>query len=170
MRNKIKRLFLVVTTISLFASVLVAQEGSKPRRWGIPEKPQNSETNAVHMEQVRALMQEVPNPDSVIILIARLGRGETRRELNRRRLYNMSFRYKVTLGFPSEKVVAAEGERVDNYGRVEIYWNGEMIGALPVSKNRDIYVDCCGPDDRYYPEKDAVDRQQSQKAKRKRRG
>jgi len=170
MQNKIKRLFLTTTALVLFASVLVAQENSKLRRWGIPDKPTNSETNAVYMEQVRALMQEEPNPDGVIILVARLGKGETRCELNRRRLYNVSFRYKVTLGIPAEKVVAAEGERVDDYGRVEIYWNGEMIGALPVFKNKDIYVDCCGPDDRYYPEKDAVERQQKQRAKRKRRG
>ncbi len=122
------------------------------------------------MEQVRALMQEEPNPDGVIILVARLGKGETKRELNRRRLYNVSFRYKVSLGIPAEKVVAAEGERVYDYGRVEIYWNGEMIGALPVFKNKDIYVDCCGPDDRYYPDKDEVERRQKQRVKRKRRG
>ncbi len=170
MRNKIKRLFLATTALVLFASVLLAQENTKPRRWGIPEKPTNSETNASLMEQVRALMQEEPNPDGVIILVARLGKGETKRELNRRRLYNVSFRYKVSLGIPAEKVVSAVGERVDDYGRVEIYWNGEMIGALPVFKNKDIYVDCCGFDYRYYPEKDAIERRQKQRTKRQRRG
>lgn len=69
-------------------------------------------------------------------------------------------------GIPAEKIVVAEGERVDGYGRVEFYWNGEMTGALPVFKNKDIRVDCCDIDDRYYPWKDTVERRQKQRTKR----
>ncbi len=169
MRKKIQRLFLAATTLVLFASILIAQENSKPRLW-IPEKPENSETNYSYLQHLLTSIQKEPNPNGVIILIARLGKDETRRELNRRRLYNVSFLYKVTFGIPAEKIVVAQGEKVDGYGRVEIYWNGEMIGALPVFKNKDIYVDCCGFDYRYYPEKDAIERRQKQRTKRQRRG
>jgi hypothetical protein len=170
MLNNIQKLLLAIATLALFSSIMVAQKNPNiTRRWGIPKKPQNSEMNAADMEQVRALMQEEPNPDGVIILVARLGKGETRRELNRRRLFNVSERYTAALSIPAEKVIAAEGERVNDFGRVEIYWNGELIGALPVFKNRDLHVDCCGPDERYYPDKDATERRNKRKLKRRRR-
>ena len=153
----------------LFAPIIIAQKDSKPRLW-TSEKPENSEINHSNLRGVLTTIREKPNPNGVIILIARLGKGEARSELNRRRLYNVSFLYKETFGIPAKTIVVAEGERVDDYGRVEIYWNGEMIGALPVSKNKDIYVDCCGIDDRYYPEKDTVERRQKQRTKRQRRG
>ena len=153
----------------LFAPIITAQGNSKPRLW-ILEKPENSETNHSYLRGVLSTVREKPNPNGVIILIARLGKGEIKRELNRRRLYNVSFLYKEIFGIPTETIVVAEGERVDGYGRVEIYWNGEMIGALPVFKNKDIYVDCCGIDDRYYPWKDTVERQEKQITKRGRRG
>ena len=169
MRKRIQRLFLTIATLVIFTSVLIAQVNSK-FRLEIPEKPENSEINHSYLRQILGLIQEESNPNGVIILIARLGKDETKSELNRRRLYNMSFLYKETFGIPAEKIVIAEGERVDGYGRVEIYWNGEMIGALLAFKDKDIHVDCCDIDDRYYPWKDAVERRQKQRTKKQRRG
>lgn len=169
MQKKNHRFFLTAATFILFASNLIAQENRKSGLW-IPEKPENSEINHFYLKRVLSTIREKTNPNGVIILIARLGKDETGRELNRRRLYNVSFLYKEMFGIPAEKIVAAEGERVDGYGRVEFYWNGEMIGALPVFKNKDIRVDCCAIDDRYYPWKDTVERRQKQRTKRQRRG
>jgi hypothetical protein len=125
--------------------------------------------NALNMELVRAWMREEPNSGGVLILVARLGRGEARRELNRRRLYNVAQRYTAVLGVSAEQVVAAEGERVDDFGRVEIYWNGVLAGALVARKNRDLAVTCCGPDEQYYPDRDAVESRQRRRRERRRR-
>lgn len=154
----------------LFEVALIAQEQSKPtfkRNWGVPASPLSCEDNQAHMENVTTLMSEQPSTNGVVILIARLGKGEERRELNYRRAFNVSERYKAVLGVPAEKIIVAEGERVNGFGRVEIYWNGEMIGALPVKKNSDICVECCGDDtNHYYPEKASLEKKRKSKRRR----
>ena len=107
----------------LLAPVIIAQGDSKHRLW-ISEKPENSEMNHSYLREILAAREEKPNPNGVIILIARLGKGETRHELNRRRLYIVKYLYTETFGIPAETIVVAEGERVSDYGRVDIYWNG----------------------------------------------
>lgn len=144
-------IYLLFTYGSAF--VTYAQSNLTNRRWGIPKDPTNCETNAINMEQVLALMKEEPNLAGNIILIARLSKQERNRDLNRRRLFNVSERYRYALKVPAERIVSAEGERVEGFGRVEIYWNGEMIGALVARRNRDICVDSDADDKRYYPTK-----------------
>jgi hypothetical protein len=170
MPGKAKQLTFSFSMIVLLSSVSFAQGQQTERfRWGIPGRPENSEMNALNMEVVRSWMREEPNPGGVLILVARLGRGETRQELNRRRLYNVARRYTAVLGVPAEKVVTAEGERVENFGRVEIYWNGLLAGALVAHKNSDLAVTCCGPDEQYYPDRDTVERRQRRRREGRRR-
>lgn len=167
--HKIKQLLLALTILVLFASFVVGQKNSTftPKGWGIPEKPGNCEINAALMEHVSPLMQEYPNPNGAIILVARLGKGETRRELNHRRLFNVSERYRRNLGLPMEKVIETEGKRVDSFGRVEVYWNGELAGALLVSKNSDLCVSCCPANEDHYPDRDAIERKQKRKSRKR---
>ena len=129
-------------------SVASAQEESRLSGWGVPNEPLNCEMNLQDLEHVRNLMRREAN--GFLIIVARLGNGETRRELNYRRLHNV--RLQLTLiGVPSDRIVVAEGERVKGLGRVEFYVRGEFIGALPVRQAGDICVGCCGPDENFYP-------------------
>ena len=130
-------------------SVVSAQEGtSRLSGWGVPNEPQNCETNLVTLENVRNLARREMN--GFLIIVARLGDGERQRGLNYRRLHNV--RLQLTLiGLPSDKIVVAEGERVSGLGRVEFYVRGEFIGALPIRRGADICVGCCGPDENFYP-------------------
>ena len=145
----------MITRISLLlllllsASIVNAQEGaSRLRGWGIPNEPQNCEMNLQDLEDVRNLMRRETN--GFLIIVARLGNGERRRELNYRRLHNV--RLQLTLiGALSNRIIVAEGERVRGLGRVEFYVRGEFIGALPVRRGADICVGCCGPDENFYP-------------------
>jgi len=148
-----KNLLLLVVVYFVTCVCLVAQSNLTNRRWGTPNEPTNCETNAANMEQILALMKEEPNPASNIILVARLSKQERNQDLNRRRLFNVTERYRYALKVPIEKIVSAEGEQVEGFGRVEIYWNGEMIGALVARKSRDICVDSYADDPRYYPTK-----------------
>jgi hypothetical protein len=158
-----KNLLLFVAVYFLTCGYLVAQSNLTNRRWGIPIEPTNCETNAGNMEQIVELMKEEPNPKSNIILVARLSKQERNRDLNRRRLFNVGERYRYTLKVPTEKIVSVEGERVVGFGRVEIYWNGEMVGALVIKRNHDICIDSDADDPRYYPNKKDI------KAKSKRK-
>jgi hypothetical protein len=86
----------------------------------------------------------------VVIAIARLGAGESSRALSRRRLENVRV-YLREQGVSEQRIVVANGERVNGYGRVEVYVAGKLEGTLLASRNKDLCVDCCDIDESYYP-------------------
>jgi hypothetical protein len=87
--------------------------------------------------------------DGVLIAIARLGAGESRKDLNRRRLENVRVYLRKRL--PEGKLVVATGERVNGLGRVEVYLSGKLVESLLANPNKDLCVDCCEIDESYYP-------------------
>lgn len=129
------------------------EQSFNERYWGIPKTPLNCEMNDAYLSQVKEIIREQHLSRKFLILIARLGIGESRRSLNERRLHNVSFKLSNDYAISKEKIILTQGTPIKGLGRVEIYLNGEMVGALLVSKNRDICVSCCGPNDYYYPYK-----------------
>jgi hypothetical protein len=119
--------------------------------WGVPEQPLNCEENLIHMEIAAQLMAEDKQRDGVFIAIAHLGDGEHLQELNRRRLHNVRVSLIENLNVDSRRLILASGEPVRGYGRVEFYLDGKMIGGLPIQRGKDLCVDCCDIDERYYP-------------------
>ena len=85
-----------------------------------------------------------------MIAIARLGTGEVSRELSRRHLKNIRV-YLREQGLSEGKLVVAIGERVRGSGRVEMYVGGKLIETLLANRRKDLCVDCCDIDERYYP-------------------
>jgi hypothetical protein len=114
--------------------------------------PENCEQNSADLDNMRSVAEGGSGKDSLVIAIARLGNGETSRELNRRRLHNLRVHW-GDYGLPAERLVFAEGERVNGYGRIEIYVSGKLFDIFLVERGRDFCVDCCGPDDRLYPDR-----------------
>ncbi len=82
--------------------------------------------------------------DKSIIIIARLGRGETSRQLNRRRLRPLVSFMVETRRFSERRIVSAEGERIRGAGRIEIYVGGELHTIFQIRRNRDLTTGC-GP-------------------------
>lgn len=114
-------------------------------------KPGNCEMNAALLDSVRKEALEETNRDGAIILIARLGNGETSRMHSRRRLL-IAKDYLIKYGLPRQRIVAAEGERVDGYGRVELYVAGKLRLVLSANRNKPMCVECCDPDEAdFYP-------------------
>jgi hypothetical protein len=93
-------------------------------------------------------------PDQLMIVIARLGDGDIRSNLNLRRLENVraywtKFLYEEHRRKP-ETIILAEGERVAGHGRLEFYVGGKLVGVLKVSRNADLYIgECYPPDDSF---------------------
>jgi hypothetical protein len=86
--------------------------------------------------------------DGTIIAVARLGDGESNRELSSRRLHNVRV-YLTDFGWHRQAttVITAEGERIKGYGRVELYVKGVPFAVLEVKRNQDLLVGSCEPDD-----------------------
>ena len=90
--------------------------------------------------------------DQVIIVIARLGTSETRRNLNQRRLHNIMI-YLTEFVTPAggrrkeSDVVLAEGKSKSPDGVIELYAEGKLYDTLRPSRNADVYVGTCVPDE-----------------------
>lgn len=131
-----KIVFTGVALLSVAFSVNAQERTLKPIQGGIgvSETPLNCEMTLQLMEHVRDLIKSEVDEKSVLILIARLGDGEKRLDLNRRRLMNVREGLKMTLGVV-KPIVIAEGERTNGFGRVEVYSGGRFVGALVARKS-----------------------------------
>jgi hypothetical protein len=93
----------------------------------------NNETTKAELD----LLAEKAGTDRLIILIARLGRKEFSRQLNRQRLRTVSEYLKFTRAISADRLVTAEGEKRNEVGQVEAYVDGKlfMVFRLPRNKN-----------------------------------
>ena len=153
------RYLFTITMLSIVAPDFSAQQPSK----GIeillnPNASQNCEQNISSMETLAMLTLEATKDGGVLIVVARLGQGEQSRDFNRRRLYNVREFLKDRAQIQAQKVVAAEGERVHDLGRVEFYLGGKMVGRLLLARNKDLCLICCDERGPYYPHKDKTSR------------
>jgi hypothetical protein len=133
----------MVLLVFLFVSSSVAQ-ATKDQGLQIPKPTLNDcEMNDNYLDNAHHLAGD----DSIIVAIAHLGTGETNPELNRRRLHNVRA-YLTSFGWKRrpDTVVTATGERVEGYGRIDIYVRGGHWASLAVRRNRDLIVGLCEPD------------------------
>jgi hypothetical protein len=96
--------------------------------------------------EVLSSRRRLDESDDGLILIARLGNGENSRSLNQHRLHSARAYLTDYLAARSlGSIVTAEGERVNGYGRIEIYVKGRLYSALAVKPNADLSVGSCEP-------------------------
>lgn len=134
---KLVPLFFLVAASSV---LVVAQD----KAWKLPNpKPQHCEMN----DHLLDTAHQLAGDDTVIIAVARLGTGERNPELNRRRLHNVKA-YLTSFGWKRRlnTVVTAEGERVNGFGRIDIYVRGGLWASLAVRRNDDLILGLCEPD------------------------
>ena len=144
---------LTLTLVSFFCGAIAAQ-GPPLQSVNLADfanrKPELCESRTAAMD---GMTQKTP-PNEAIIVMARLGAGETKRNLNWRRLENV--RAYWTQAIPcearrkSETIILAEGERVVGYGRLEFFVGGKLVWVMKIPHNSDIdFGDCVAPDDSY---------------------
>jgi len=113
-------------------------EGTVPSSQ-IETKPTNCEFNISVLTGVHRMAGDT----GLVIMIARLGRGEARRDLNHRRLHNART-FLTEFGHRNpQTIVTAEGDRVGGYGRVELYAAGKLFHVLMTNPNDDLAVGAC---------------------------
>lgn len=128
----------LVMWMLMTASISFAQEQSTDTSL-VPTTPGNCETNASDLNTVA---KDELSRDGVVIAIARLGNKETSRIHNRRRLVAVDHGL-VKSGLPAQRVITAEGERVEGYGRVELYAAGKLRMVILANPNKGLCVECC---------------------------
>jgi hypothetical protein len=107
-------------------------------------KPTNCEFNISVLDAAHSKA----GSDSLVIIIARLGDRENRRNLNHRRLHNIRTYLKDFVGRDTRITITAQGDRIKGYGRIEIYVKGQHFYTLMVGFNLDFAVGECSYDGR----------------------
>ena len=141
-----KKLPCYVIAVSLFISA--ASAGAVRKELVPAEQPQTTPGNCESNISTLSLAHQAANEGRLLFAIARLGDGEYKRELNRRRLHNVRV-YLTEFDWKRDPktLIIAEGERVKGYGRVELYVDGRLFDIIVVKPNGDLLVGSCEPDD-----------------------
>jgi hypothetical protein len=111
-------------------------------------------TSCSHRNSVLdSVAQRVPVVEPVIV-ISRRGDDEPRADLGWRRLLNV--RAYWTKFLPAgirrkpETIILGEGEKVEGFGRLELYVRGKLFDVIKLRRNEDLFVgECYPPDDSY---------------------
>ena len=83
-----------------------------------------------------------PKEEGIIIIIARLGKGEQSGTLVGERLRQLRDFMTDVRGFPARRMVTAEGERVRGLGQVEVYVRGKLHTIFKIKRNKDFATGC----------------------------
>ena len=129
----------IAVSLLLVSAALTAAQDPPTTAVKMETKPTNCEFNIAVLDGAHGKVGK----DDLIIVIARLGDNEQRQDLNRRRLHNIRT-YLVEFDHRSpETIITAEGERVNGYGRVELYVGGKLFYVLIIRPNADFPVGSC---------------------------
>ncbi len=118
--------------LSFFATVSAGACQTDQRALPIVVNGDNNETAKAEMDLLAGRAE-----GKLIILIARLGNGESSNSLAQRRLRTINDYLKNTRAVPEEKLVTAVGQRVRGAGRIEAYLDGELFMVFELGRNRD---------------------------------
>lgn len=77
--------------------------------------------------------------DDKVLIISRLGTGETS-QYNERRLYTVRSFFKKRLGLLETKLVTVTGEPINGYGILEFYVKGKKYAVLSIGKNEELWI------------------------------
>jgi hypothetical protein len=117
---------------------------SGAERLVLPEKPTSCEYNTAVLDE----LAQNTKVDELIIVVAHLGDGDTRPNLNRRRLNNIRVFFTEYLSDSRvrrkpETVVLTSGERIEGLGRIEFYVGGKLMQTINIRQNADLSVANC---------------------------
>ena len=134
-------MILAFAVCCFMACVVSAIAQKPPSETQIIKGDANScELNSLYLDN---LISEQRANGERIFAIARLGRGEVKRSLRLNRLEYARL-YLIESGrTQKEKVVFAEGERVDGEGRVEFYPGSKLYLVSLAERGKNVCLTCC---------------------------
>ena len=151
------KLLLMLTMCLAITSQSAGAQGKPGDTRVVPGDNNSCEINSAYLD---ALAQDFRSGSERIFVISRLGNGEASRSLHRSRLEYARFYLVLDRELSSDRVVFAEGERVNGEGRLEFYLGSKLHLVSLVKRNRMVCFFCCDdrPEERksrrkYYPKR-----------------
>lgn len=146
MRVMCSRVCLLITFLFFCSAPTAAQDS--PNETRIVKGDANScELNSAYLDYMAA---EQSKNGGLIFVIARLGNGEVKRSISLDRLQYARFYLLMNREIQRDKVVFAEGERVDGEGRVEFYLGSKLHLVSLAERGKNVCLTYC---DDYVPPK-----------------
>ena len=105
--------------------------------------PTGCELNSSTLSNVHHELTAI-GPDSLVIVVARLGDHEKSAKLNLRRLQDVKSYLVGAWKRSAKTLVLTQGERVSGFGRVEFYIGGRLFDRIVLRRNGDLMLDKCG--------------------------
>jgi hypothetical protein len=127
----VSSLIILVITIASFSLLSVAQQPQPNAEVEIAQPNEEGyRRDGIAIANLEALLNTTKEKAFVI---AHLGRGETVRQLNRRRLECISNQFGPNV--KADKVILAEGDRVKGLGRIDFYVGSELMHVALIARN-----------------------------------
>lgn len=142
---KVLHFALAISLLLIIFGTAVAQgtvESSAAQTSQMEMKPGDCEYNV----SILTAAHNAAGADGLVIVIARLGNGERRKEFNRRRLHNVRTFLTEFGNRAAQTIITATGERAGGYGRIELYVGGKLFHVLMIRPNDDLAVGSCSFD------------------------
>ncbi len=105
--------------------------------------PYNCDAMLAIFDNVAVTASSEPNKDSVVIIVAYLGRGEKSRTYNQQRLKALEFYLTKYRKISKERLILTEGKRRNGLGKVEFYVGGKLSDELFLVRRGRICTSCC---------------------------
>ncbi len=121
----------------------VAAQGAQSNTKIVKGDANSCELNSLYLDY---LAQDARASLERIFVIARLGKGEKSRDLNRTRLVAARFYLIANRELKKEMIIFAEGDRADKEGRLEFYLGSKLYLVSLVERGKDVCLTCCNDD------------------------
>ena len=138
LKAKLSAILLVISASALIAH---AQAVQNPQIYGAPDGLTGADCEGIMMRlDFIAISAEELGKDQKIIIIARLGSGESSRGLVAGRLRQVADYLNRRVS--RDRIITAEGERVRGLGLLEFYVGGKLHSVFKIRRNRDMVRGC----------------------------
>lgn len=102
----------------------------------------NCEQQIAEYDNIFNSAKNQPETARTIIIVARLGSGETSRKYNQQRLAVAKQSLVFPVGYPAEQIITAQGDRVRGKGQVEFYIGGRLFTVFKVGRRKNLRGRC----------------------------
>ncbi|HZG51930.1 MAG TPA: hypothetical protein VEZ40_07335 [Pyrinomonadaceae bacterium] len=148
-------LWLPIAVLSL--CLLTSNAGAQQPQSPTPAQAQAADARPTNCEDRTAIVDGIGQSVAaaeLIIVISRLGDGDTRADVGRHRLHNARTYWTeflpVGMRRKRETIILGEGEKVRGFGRLEFYTGGKLFYTIKFRGNQHLLVgECYPPDDSY---------------------
>ena len=135
------KLLLVSTFITAFSFSVLAQ--AEKTEEVIELRSNGCEIDESNFNEVSQNARKNMGEKDALIVIARRGTRDKKRDLNRLRLATTRAWLVGKGAFPTNRLILAEGERVDGEGRLEFYIGGKLTHIIFPKPNFGLCAECC---------------------------